>query len=302
MSGNWLVVVDRQDLGALGRLVPRGPVTALVIGDRDLAESVAGSGVDSVHWIEPAKDAPAEAYAADAATVILAAVPQLIAATPIAPAARAILGAVSVGCRASLICNVTAIGDIGEHVEVESAAAGGAVIATFELATPLCVLLIPEDELPLAGPQVEVLPHPEAKPALIRLVNQQLSQSTGLADAARVVAVGRGLRSRADLDIVQELVDQLGAEIACSMPVSEDLGWLPRDRFIGRSGQQISPRLYLTVGLSGAPQHLQGVRGAKVVVAINSDPEAGIFRAADYGIVGDLYEIVPALTEALAAI
>lgn len=299
MSGNWLVVVDRQDLGALGRLNPSGPVTALVIGDRDLAVVAAGSGVDGVHWIEPAKDAPAEAYAVDAAGIILADSPRLVAATAMTPAARAILGAVAVGCGASLICGVTAISDAGDHLDVESDAAGGAVVATFEVAAPLCVLVHPEDELPPAGPAARVIPHPEATPALIRLVDQQLSQSTGLADAARVVGVGRGLRSRADLDIIQELVDQLGAELACSMPVSEDLGWLPRDRFIGRSGQQISPKLYLAVGLSGAPQHLQGVRGAKVVVAINSDPEASIFRAADYGIVGDLYEIVPALTEAL---
>lgn len=300
MNSNWLVVADRQDLGALARLVPCGPVTALVVGDRNLAETVAGSGVNEVLWVEPAKDVPAEAYAAAAAGIILADAPRLVAATAIAPAARAVLGAVAVGCGASLICGVTAVSDAGDHVEIETAAAGGAVVATFEVATPLCVLVLPEDDLPLPGPEVSVIPHPEADPAAIRLVDQHLSQSTGLADAARVVGVGRGLRSRADLDIIQELVDQLGAELACSMPVSEDLGWLPRDRFIGRSGQQISPRLYLTVGLSGAPQHLQGVRGAKVVVAINSDPEASIFRAADYGIVGDLYEIVPALTEALA--
>ncbi len=83
------------------------------------------------------------------------------------------------------------------------------------------------------------------------------------------------------------------------MPVADDLGWVPKDHYVGRSGQHIAPRLYLAVGISGAPQHLEGVRGAKVVAAVNSDPDARIFRSADFGIVGDLYEVVPALIDAL---
>ena len=90
-------------------------------------------------------------------------------------------------------------------------------------------------------------------------------------------------------------------EIGCTMPVADDLGWLPKDRYIGRSGRHIAPGLYLAVGISGAAQHMEGVRDAKVVAAINNDPEARIFRTADYGVVGDLYEVVPALIDALDA-
>jgi len=122
----------------------------------------------------------------------------------------------------------------------------------------------------------------------------------GLAGAASVVSVGRGLRARDDLAMVEQLAQVLGAQIGCSMPVADDLGWVPKDHYVGRSGQQVSPRLYLALGISGAPQHLEGIRGAKVVVAVNSDPQAPIFRRADYGVVGDLYEVVPALIDALA--
>ena len=83
------------------------------------------------------------------------------------------------------------------------------------------------------------------------------------------------------------------------MPIADDFGWVAKERYIGRSGQHIAPRLYLALGISGTPQHLEGVRDAKVVVAVNSDAEAHIFKRADYGIVGDLYEVVPALRTAL---
>ena len=89
------------------------------------------------------------------------------------------------------------------------------------------------------------------------------------------------------------------AEVACSRPLAEGLNWLGKDRYIGISGQHIAPQLYFAIGISGQLQHMAGVRGAETIVAINSDPEAPVFKDADYGLVGDLYEIVPAITGAL---
>ena len=112
------------------------------------------------------------------------------------------------------------------------------------------------------------------------------------------MAVGRGIKGEEQLPIAQELAKVLGAELAASRPIC-DSGWLPMDRQIGSSGQTVTPKLYVALGISGAIQHLVGMKGAKTIVAINKDADAPIFEVSDYGIVGDLFEVVPALVAAL---
>ena len=124
------------------------------------------------------------------------------------------------------------------------------------------------------------------------------AQTVDLASAPLIVSVGRGIKEAENLSIVQELAATLGAELAASRPICDN-GWLPMERQVGSSGQTVSPKLYLAVGISGAIQHLVGMKGSQCIVAINKDAEAPIFEVADYGIVGDLFEVVPALTEAL---
>ena len=114
----------------------------------------------------------------------------------------------------------------------------------------------------------------------------------------RIVSVGRGIGEQENIGIVEELAKALGAELAASRPICDN-GWLPMERQVGSSGQTVAPRVYFAVGISGAIQHLVGMKGSRTIVAINKDANAPIFEIADYGIVGDLFEIVPALTEAL---
>ena len=129
-------------------------------------------------------------------------------------------------------------------------------------------------------------------------VEEAGEQEVDLSQAQVIVAVGRGIGKQENLGIVQELAEALGAEIGASRPVI-DSEWLKRERQIGSSGQTVAPKLYIAVGISGAIQHLVGMKGSRVVVAINKDAGAPIFSVADYGIVADLHEVVPALTAAL---
>jgi electron transfer flavoprotein alpha subunit len=124
------------------------------------------------------------------------------------------------------------------------------------------------------------------------------AQAVDLTRADRIVAAGRGVGSADGVAAAAELAAALGAELAASRPVC-DAGWLPMDRQIGSSGQTVAPRLYVALGVSGAIQHIVGMKGAQTVVAINKDADAPIFEVADYGIVGDLFEIVPAIVSAL---
>jgi electron transfer flavoprotein alpha subunit len=124
---------------------------------------------------------------------------------------------------------------------------------------------------------------------------QEAKQAVDLSQAPLIVAVGRGIKSQENIEMVQKLADAMGAEIAASRPICDN-EWLPMDRQIGSSGQTVSPKLYMAIGISGAIQHVVGMKNSQTIVAINKDAEAPIFDIADYGIVADLFEIVPALT------
>jgi electron transfer flavoprotein alpha subunit len=127
---------------------------------------------------------------------------------------------------------------------------------------------------------------------------KEAKQAVDLSQAERIVSIGRGIKGQEHIQVAEKLAAALGAELAASRPIC-DAGWLPMERQIGSSGQTVAPKLYVALGISGAIQHLVGMKGSQVIVAINKDPDAPIFEVADFGIVGDLFEVVPALVAAL---
>ncbi|MGA2028435.1 MAG: electron transfer flavoprotein subunit alpha/FixB family protein, partial [Syntrophobacteraceae bacterium] len=124
-------------------------------------------------------------------------------------------------------------------------------------------------------------------------------EAVDITEAKIIVSVGRGFEKKEDLKLARDLADVLGGEVGCSRPIAEELRWLPEDVYMGISGKKVKPDLYIGVGVSGQIQHVTGIRDSKIIFAINRDESAPIFEAADYGIVGDLYQVVPILIEEL---
>ena len=130
-------------------------------------------------------------------------------------------------------------------------------------------------------------------------VKKKMMQETKIEEADIIVSVGKGLKKREDIELIKPLVKVIDGALGCSRSIAADLKWLPEESWVGLSGHKVKPKLYIAIGISGQMQHIAGIRDARTIIAINKDPNAPIFKVCDYGIVGDLYEIVPKLTEIL---
>jgi electron transfer flavoprotein alpha subunit len=303
---SWVLATDTTRLGGMVRAleVLGGGVTVAAVGPASVADAAAAARPDAVVWVDVAGDVPVEAYASMLAQTVSAARPRAVLAA-MTTSGRALLGAAGAALGAVVIPGVLALSLEGETVVVERTDLGGRVVETLASGAPVAGLYVGEDApSPAEVPLAPIHRLEDGSPADIRIEQTEpvIGARGGVSDAERVVAVGRGLKAKEDLALAEELAATLRAEVGCSMPIADDFGWLSKERYIGRSGQHISPRIYVAIGISGAPQHMEGVRDAKVVVAINADPEAQIFHRADYGVVGDLYEVIPALQAALAEV
>jgi electron transfer flavoprotein alpha subunit len=140
---------------------------------------------------------------------------------------------------------------------------------------------------------------PKTKPPTTRILETKTKSAQGvrLADASIIVSFGRGVRKKEDIGLIEQFAKTVAGAVGCSRPVAEDLHWLPEEQYIGLSGQKVTPKLYFACGISGQIQHLTGIRSSRIIVAINNDPKAPIFEYCDYGVVGDLYQVIPALSE-----
>ncbi len=318
MSGIYVVLEDRN--GRIGRISfeavaaanilaaqSGAKATAVVIGAQTeaLANEAATKGVGKVVRIEHALLSP---YTSDGYTVALeqfiksespdyVVFPHTYQVRDYAPALAARLGRVLIG-------DVTAISD--GPVFIRSLMQGRLSGCYKSGGSGTCLISVQSGafraEAAESSPAEISTFTPTIDAAQIRTRPGEpyrgTAQTVDLGSAQLIVAVGRGIKEESNLSLVQDLAASLGAEIAASRPICDN-GWLPIERQVGSSGQTVAPKLYLAVGISGAIQHLVGMKGSQCIVAINKDAEAPIFEVADYGIVGDLFEVVPALTEAV---
>jgi len=220
----------------------------------------------------------------------------------LAPRLAAMLDA---GC----VTDATSIDIDSGRLRVERTVYSGNAVAKEEFASTPAVITVPGkafDPLPpdpsRTGEVIEAAVQPGGHGSRIIEVKKMVSEGVNVEDAEIIVSCGRGFKSSDDLKMLEELADTLnGVTLGCSRPIAADLKWLSDDHWMGLSGHKVKPKLYVACGISGQIQHVAGMRDSGIIVAINKDPDAPIFNSADYGIVGDLYQVIPKLVEALKA-
>lgn len=279
-----------------------GSVTALVIGDVANAADLGKYGADKIITCA------ASSNSVDVYANIISAAADANGATAIVISAsnngRAIAPMVAVKSGAGLVSNVVEAPSNAAPLTVQKKVFSGKGFATVEVKEAKAVLTVAANAFGVhenAGAGAVESASFDGGSALTS--SASIDKATGklsLAEAELVVSAGRGLKGPENWAMVEELADLLGAATACSKPVA-DIGWRPHHEHVGQTGKAIAPNLYIAIGISGAIQHLAGVNSSKTIVAINIDPEAPFFKAADYGIVGDAFDVVPKLVEAVKA-
>ncbi|MCA6073363.1 electron transfer flavoprotein subunit alpha/FixB family protein [Fulvivirga sedimenti] len=213
---------------------------------------------------------------------------------------------VAIRSNASLVSNVTELPDTSSGFTVKRSIYTGKAFAVVNLTQEKKILAIRKNAIELketggsAAVEAYNVSVPESAFAAVITDTEKATGEVLLPEAEIVVSGGRGLKGPENWGMIEDLAHELGAATGCSKPVS-DMGWRPHHEHVGQTGVKVSPQLYVAVGISGAIQHLAGVNSSKNIVVINKDPEAPFFKAADYGIVGDAFEVVPKLTEAIKA-
>jgi electron transfer flavoprotein alpha subunit len=184
---------------------------------------------------------------------------------------------------------------------MERLAYGGAAVQKVICTTrPVMATILPrtyEPATPKEDRQGHIRELPAPPPSVVKVLERKVKERVAkdITEARVIVCVGRGMEKKEDLALARQLAEALGGEIACTRPIAEEYHWLPEELCIGLSGAQVKPDLYLGIGVSGQVQHVTGIRNAKVIAALNKDENAPIFKAADFGIVGDLYDVLPKL-------
>lgn len=281
---------------------------AVVLGavNEDLA-ALGQHGVKKVHHVQ--NDA-LKTFDAQVYTKVIAQAAEQIGAKVIVfsnnSSGKALAPRVAVRLKAGLVSGATALPDTSNGFVVRKNVFSGKAIANVAIKTDIKVISLNVNAFTISttdGATAEVVPFNANvdAPKINVTGSTKTSGKVALTEADVVVSAGRGLKGPENWKMVEELADELGAALACSRPVA-DAHWRPHNEHVGQTGVAIAPNLYIAVGISGAIQHLAGVNRSKTIVVINKDPEAPFFKAADYGIVGDAFEVVPKMLEAVKKI
>lgn len=279
------------------------PCNALVLGTCTGAEELGRYGAAQVFQVaDPALDQfDSQVHSAVIAEVVRSQGAQVVVLSH-SSNGRSILGRLAARLDAGSVSGVNTLPDTSASFRVRKPVFSGKAIATYEIPSAIKLLSLMGNSLQpeqVAGPAT-VQSLSVAVPAS-RIKVRSVSRQEGtvpLPEAELVVSAGRGLKGPENWGIIEDLAGTLGATTACSRPVA-DVGWRPHHEHVGQTGIAVRPNLYIAIGISGAIQHLAGVNSSKTIVVINKDPEAPFFKAADYGVVGDLFEVVPRLTDAI---
>lgn len=276
---------------------------AIVLGNASNAGELGKYGIQKVHTLQHSN---LEVFDSQVYSKVIAQAAGQLGSTIVVVRhtanGKSILGRLAILLSADAVSGVNAAPQTGSGFTVSKSVYSGKAIAHYQLSSGNKVLSLMGNAL---QPQIlgqEVSPQPitiEVGSPKLQLVSRETETGhVPLPEAEKVVSAGRGMKGPENWGIVEELAAALGATTACSRPVA-DTGWRPHHEHVGQTGVAIRPNLYIAIGISGAIQHLAGVNNSKTIVVINKDPEAPFFKAADYGVVGDLFEVVPRLTEAV---
>lgn len=271
-----------------------------------VTEDLAALGQYGVKKIHKVENEALHQLDAQAYTKVLAEVAQQTGAKVVVfsnnTSGKAIAPRLAVRLKAGLVSGAVALPDTSNGFSVKKNVFSGKAFAQVNIKTEIKVISLNVNAYPIAsvGGTAELVPFATTvdAPKTKVVSSSKTSGTVLLTEAEVVVSGGRGLKGPENWGIVEDLASALGAAIACSRPVA-DAHWRPHNEHVGQTGIAIAPNLYIAIGISGAIQHLAGVNRSKVIVVINKDPEAPFFKAADYGIVGDAFEIVPKLTAAV---
>ncbi|MBB6446875.1 electron transfer flavoprotein subunit alpha/FixB family protein [Bacillus benzoevorans] len=268
-------------------------VEAIVIGEAQ------GGFADKVWHIPAQADAMFEDYTETIAALVEKVKPSFLLVEP-TKRCKLVSGRLAAMLGASVITDASELTSAGEAKHMVY---GGAAVRKEKAVTATAIVTVGSGVFADSEPvtlESEVETVAFVAPAFtIKVVSKEQKPKTSadLNKSKRVVGIGRGLAAQEDLDMIKDFAASIGAEVGCSRPIADGEGWMPKELYIGVTGLMLSPDIYVALGISGQIQHVVGINQSKVVIAVNKDKNAPIFKYADYGIVGDLYKVVPALTE-----